>query len=97
MLEVVAILTVRPECVAETEKLLCQLINGSRQDKGNIAYNCNPVEGTSGKYIFRECWQNQELLDLHMQQKHFTDFAAAVAPLTATDLEVFVLGNAVAG
>ena len=28
MLEVVAILTVRPECVAETEKLLCQLING---------------------------------------------------------------------
>ena len=56
MLEVVAILTVRPECVAETEKLLCQLINGSRQDKGNIAYNCNPVEGTPGKYIFRECW-----------------------------------------
>ena len=32
-----------------------------------------------------------------MQQKHFTDFAEAVAPLTAADLEVFVLGNAVAG
>ena len=85
------------ELYCETEKLLCQLINGSRQDAGNITYNCNPVKGTPGKYIFRECWQNQELLDLHMQQKHFTDFAEAVAPLTAADLEVFVLENAIAG
>ncbi len=97
MLEVIAILTVRPECVAETEKILCPLIAGSRKDKGNISYNCNPVEGKAGTYIFRECWENQEVLDLHMQQKHFTDFSEAVAPFTAGDLSVFVLGNAIAG
>ncbi|MBO5958529.1 MAG: antibiotic biosynthesis monooxygenase [Lentisphaeria bacterium] len=76
--------------------MLLPLIDGSRKDTGNISYDCNPVEGKPGTYIFRERWENQTVLDAHMQQKHFTDFAEAATPLMAGDLSVFVLGNSVA-
>ncbi len=94
MLEVIAILYVRPETAAETEKLLLPLIEGSRQDAGNISYSCNAVAGCPGTYVFRESWENQALLDEHMKQKHFTDFAAAVAPLATKEMSVYVMGGA---
>lgn len=95
MVEVIAILNVRPETAEETEKLLLPLIAGSRKDTGNISYDCNAVEGQKGTYVFHERWESQTVLNSHMKQPHFTAFSQAVSAYACGNMPVYVMGKTI--
>ncbi len=96
MIELVVVLTVKPECIAETEQLLTPLVEASRKDAGNVFYNCNTVANRNGTFVFREAWQDQAALDKHMEQKHLIDFLDKIKDLAIGDLTSYPMGKPLA-
>lgn len=96
MLKVVAVFEVKAGCAEAARKILPALIEGSRKDAGNISYDCYELAGSEGKFLFQESWEDQKSLDAHMKESHFTDFGAAVEPMLAAPMTIYVLGNPVA-
>lgn len=45
-------------------------IRMSRQEKGNIAFQLYKVRNHSSKFVLRERWRNQEVLDAHLQKSY---------------------------
>ena len=45
-------------------------------DEGCIQYDYHKVQDKEDSYVFIETWESQELLDIHMQKEHFTNFFA---------------------
>lgn len=45
-------------------------IKNSRQEQGNIAFQLYEVRNHSSKFVLRERWRNQEVLDTHLQKNY---------------------------
>jgi quinol monooxygenase YgiN len=56
------------EKIKELHKLTHKL------DKGCLQYDLHTIKDSPNKLFLIERWQNQELLDEHMQKSHFVQF-----------------------
>ncbi len=75
---------------ADTDKVLAlakELVDYSRKDEGNVAYDIFR-SGTDPKVMmFCETWQNADVLDKHSKSEHFTRLVPAIEAYTTNGLK----------
>lgn len=75
---------------ADTDKVLAlakELIDYSRKDEGNVAYDIF-CSGTNPKVMmFCETWRDQAVLDKHSKSEHFTRLVPAIEAYTEGGLK----------
>lgn len=78
MIKVVAKVLVKEGKVEEFKAVAKKLVEASVADEGNIYYTLNVSVQNPREFAILECWENQDVLDLHMKTPHFL---AAMGPL----------------
>ena len=75
---------------ADADKVLAlakELVESSRKDEGNVAYDIF-CSGTNPKVMmFCETWQNADVLDKHSKSEHFTRLVPAIEAYTESGLK----------
>lgn len=64
------------------------LIKSTRLEHGCISYNLYASTEDEDVLIILEQWENQDVLDSHMQTEHFKSFGAAVEDILAGELDI---------
>ena len=72
MITIVAKNLIKQGKVEEFKILAEKLINESRKESGNIAYNLYEDANNSNILTFIEEWESEEAIKLHNNSKHFT-------------------------
>ena len=72
---------IKPECVEEYYKLIFELIDRTREEKGNISYTLYADEDNPGEHVLIEEWEDQESLDAHFKTPHFTTIVPQIQKL----------------
>ncbi|MCR4655990.1 MAG: antibiotic biosynthesis monooxygenase [Lachnospiraceae bacterium] len=72
---------IKPECVDEYYKLIFELIDRTREEKGNISYTLYADKEHPGEHVLIEEWQDQESLDGHFKTPHFTGIVPQIQKL----------------
>ncbi len=72
---------IRPECVEEYYKLIFELIDRTREEKGNISYTLYADTEHPGEHVLIEEWEDQESLDAHFKTDHFTTIVPQIQKL----------------
>lgn len=65
-----------------------ELVEKSRQDEGNKGYDLYQSTTNPRIMMFCESWDNQEVLDKHMQTPHFTTAVPKLTELTVDGLHL---------
>ncbi|WP_407431848.1 putative quinol monooxygenase [Methanobrevibacter sp.] len=64
-----------------------ELIKNSQSEEGNIDYNL--YEDTSdNSLMFVEKWESMEILQKHMQTKHFLEFGQKIGDLVTGEMSI---------
>ena len=85
---VVAKVVSKPEKIAETKKILTEMVEPSRADAGCINYTLHQHSENPAIFLFYENWSSKELLDAHLQTPHLQNFIAKAGDLCAEPLDV---------
>ncbi len=72
---------IRPECVEEYHKLIFELIDRTREEKGNISYTLYSDKDHPGEHVLIEEWEDQSSLDAHFKTPHFTGIVPEIQKL----------------
>lgn len=64
-------------------KLTTELVEKSRQDEGNKAYDLFQSTTNPRVFMFCETWENQAVLDKHSAAPHFTRLVPQIEALSA--------------
>lgn len=72
---------IRPECVEEYYKLIFELIDRTREEKGNISYTLYADQEHPGEHVLIEEWEDQTSLDAHFKTPHFTGIVPKIQKL----------------
>ena len=72
---------IRTECVEEYYKLIFELIDRTREEKGNISYTLYADKDHPGEHVLIEEWADQESLDKHFETEHFTGIVPKIQKL----------------
>ncbi|CFR05024.1 putative quinol monooxygenase [Yersinia kristensenii] len=75
---VVASLVAKPEFVAEVKAAVHQVIDPSREEKGNLQYDLHVESGQEGSFVFFERWASDDALEKHNKTEHFKAFVKAI-------------------
>ena len=77
------------QCKSEEFKALAErLINESRKEKGNISYNLYQDASNCNILTFIEEWENEEVINIHNNSKHFTSIVPKFADFRDSKTEV---------
>lgn len=87
MIKVVAKFSVQSGKVDEFKKIAEDLIDETRQEKGNISYELYQDTEDSQALTFIEEWEDQEALEKHMGTKHFQDALPQFEKITTAQPE----------
>ncbi len=90
MIIVTAKITTKP---GERDKIISKsqdLIDSSRLDPGCISYNLYASTEDDNTLVMLEQWENPEVLESHMQTKHFKAFGAATENILAEEMDISV-------
>ena len=90
MIIVTATITANP---GERDKIITKsqdLIKSTRLESGCISYNLYASTESDNILLMLERWENQEVLESHMQTKHFKAFGADIKNLLARKLDIDV-------
>ena len=79
MFQIIAIVSLKKGNAEAFRKFLPAIIKASREDRGNISYQCDQDALNPDLFLFQERWENDEAL----AQPHFKEFAASIEPLLA--------------
>ena len=71
MIKVVAKFEVESNKVDEFKQIASELIDKTRQEKGNISYELYQNNKNEQILTFIEEWKNQKALETHMETNHF--------------------------
>ena len=66
----------------ELLKLTTELVEKSRQDEGNKAYDLFQSATNPRVFMFCETWENQAVLDKHSAAPHFTRLVPQIEALS---------------
>ena len=73
----------KPECREKANELLKELIECSRAEEGNIAYDyCQDVDHPE-YYAMIEHWKDEEAVQKHMKSEHFTRIIPQLSEMAA--------------
>lgn len=75
---VIASLVAKPEFVAEIKAAVHQVIDPSREEKGNLQYDLHTESGQEGSFVFFERWASDDALEKHNKTEHFKEFVKAL-------------------
>lgn len=90
-IDVVAIVTVKPEDATQTATLMQACVAPSRAEAANHAYTPYRDLDSSGTFVFIERWASREALQAHMETPHFKEMAARLTPLLQKPLAIHIL------
>ncbi len=88
MITIVAKKLIKQSKVEEFKVLAEELINESRKERGNIAYNLYEDSNNPNILTFIEEWESEEAINLHNNSKHFTTIVPKFADLQESKSEV---------
>jgi quinol monooxygenase YgiN len=88
MITIVAKNLIKQGKVQEFKILAEKLINESRKESGNIAYNLYEDSNNSNILTFIEEWESEEAIKLHNNSKHFTSIVPKFSDLKEKQSEV---------
>ena len=78
-LKIVATVTIKDAADQTTiEQALFAVVDGTRQEEGNISYELHQDINNPLVYVFVEVWKSPEAIAFHSKSEHFKTFAAAV-------------------
>lgn len=89
---VIARARIRPEARAKFLAAALECIAATRREHGCLAYDMHESVSQPNHFVFIECWEQREHVDLHMQQPHLKSFliAAGACVESAPVIEVIV-------
>ncbi|KZX14924.1 putative quinol monooxygenase [Methanobrevibacter filiformis] len=64
------------------------LIEKTRLETGNISYNLYADTEENNVFMMVEQWENNELLDKHLNTDHFKDFEEEVKDILAEEIDI---------
>ena len=76
-LTIVARITAKPEKAEFVKAELLKLIGITRAEKGCINYDLHQDNEKPNFFVFYENWENRELWQIHMNNKHLADYLEA--------------------
>ncbi len=76
-LTVIAKVEIKRGNVERVEKELLKLIDPTRKEEGCLRYELHQDNQNKECFIFVESWENQALLEAHMQSTHLQNFINA--------------------
>lgn len=71
MINVIAVVEVKENCIDEFLNAAKILVNNSKKEIGCIAYNLVKSENKKLEYMFIEIWNSEQDLQNHNQSQHF--------------------------
>ena len=86
MFQIIAIVSLKKGNAEAFRKFLPAIIKASREDRGNISYQCDQDALNPDLFLFQERWESDDALEAHLAQPHFKEFAASIEPLLAGPL-----------
>ena len=90
MIMVTAKITAKPDEKDEIISKAQDLIDSSRFESGCISYNLYASTEEENVLLMLEQWENQEVLQLHMQTEHFQAFNTAIKDKLAGEVSIKV-------
>lgn len=72
---------IKPECVEDYYRLIFELIDRTREEKGNISYTLYADSEHPGEHVLIEEWEDQASLDAHFKTPHFTGIVPQIPKL----------------
>ncbi|MCR5089187.1 MAG: antibiotic biosynthesis monooxygenase [Oscillospiraceae bacterium] len=81
MIKIVALMKVKPACIAEFQARAKELVEKSRAEEGNVSYSLNELTGDPSTMAFIEIWKDQAAIDAHNATDHFTRILPGLAEL----------------
>lgn len=64
------------------------MINGSRAEVGNVAYDLFESQTRPGVMVFVETWKDSEAVSIHGKQPHFLAGVQSLKPLMKGDMKI---------
>ena len=86
-LTIVAHVTAKPDKIELVRAELEKLIEITRSEEGCLQYDLHRDNESPAHFMFYENWESRELWQMHMNNRHLKDYAAA----TDGAVEVFTL------
>lgn len=80
---------VTPENRGAVVALSKELVDSSRKDAGNVAYDLMVSATDSNKMMIFETWEDQPSLDKHSASAHFTRLVPQIQKLAKMDVQIF--------
>jgi Uncharacterized conserved protein len=66
------------------------LIQSTRLESGCISYNLYNETENNNTLLMLEKWENQDVLNLHMQTEHFKAFNTAIGNILAKEVDIAI-------
>ena len=66
------------------------VIESTRLESGCISYDLFASTEDDNTLMMFEKWENQDVLNIHMQTEHFKEFGKAIEELLAENLKIYV-------
>jgi len=63
--------------------LIKELVAETKKEAGCISYDAFTDMGDKNHVFIIECWESQEVLDIHSNSKHFTTLVPQIAAFSA--------------
>ena len=90
MIMVTAKITAKPGEKDEVISKAQNLIQSTRLESGCISYNLYNGTEDDNTLLMLEKWENQDMLNLHMQTEHFKAFNTDIENILAKEVEIAI-------
>lgn len=88
-LSIIAAIVVKESSKNELEKVFRNLVDHTRKESGNIAYDLHQDIKNPLKYTFIEVWKSQDDINKHNETAHFKEFLKAIdGKVDSVDIDV---------
>ena len=77
-LKIVATIVVKEKFKQDVLKAFHNVVDGTRQEEGNVSYELHEDTTNPLKYIILEVWKSDKAIDLHNESAHFNEFKNAI-------------------
>lgn len=76
---IIAKIKIKEEFINEIYPLMVKLHKDTHEnDKGCLQYDLHTDINDKNSFVFIETWENNELLNIHMEKEHFKSFAKSI-------------------
>lgn len=75
---VIASIVAKSEFIEDVKEAVHQIIEPSREEKGNLQYDLHAESNQKGSFVFFERWASDDALAKHNKTEHFKQFVNAI-------------------